>query len=603
MSLTLRSTKGSPLTHAEADANFSGLADGSLLTGLSASSGSSLVGFIQSGTGAVARTVQSKLLEWVSATDFGLSTSASAATNTTAINNAMAVSKQVFIPAGTYSVNAFNIPANTRLYGEGWLSHLQYPSASPGGNWIGISGVQFVIVEDLWIDGNQSAGPKTAGASLYVVNTENSFVPRRNYVIIRNCRIDVAGFVGIFCSNAHNVVIDSNYIPGTQDTSIAVCVGSSTIQVTNNYTEGCSFGISLSSDGNTNYATTGPVRHCVVSANVCQATKASSYALEFDGIERCVIEGNVALVNGGAEGIRIITSTLIGNSNIVFNDNVVADNIIDFVQDIASTGIEINGPGDITSSRFANNVIGSTSAKVNPNGLLLINGAKVRIDSLTANNVNQAIQIDTNNVASEIWLTNCVVRSCAYGINAPASYANKTTLYINHCDIQGSSTANYNLSNTYNVLAVGTPETTFSSANSKKSISTSGIDNVSIGSVTPSTVAFTVATATQASGTAWQFDTTNAGTNKQTITAGSTYNIATGSGLVLVHNNTTGDMGAFLAYAGTVVKLGGAATIVAGAAGANQIGLAYTGALYQVSNGYGVSEDIYITTIKTRNVN
>lgn len=66
MPLTLRSTKGSRLTIAEMDANLTGLADGTLLTGLSASSGSSLVGHIAAGAGAVARTVQAKLRDVVS---------------------------------------------------------------------------------------------------------------------------------------------------------------------------------------------------------------------------------------------------------------------------------------------------------------------------------------------------------------------------------------------------------------------------------------------------------------------------------------------------------------------------------------------------------
>src|SRR4030066_1117144 len=62
MAFVLRTTKGSRLTHAELDANFSQLA---------ASSGSSLVGFLQSGAGAVARTVQAKERDIVSVTDFG----------------------------------------------------------------------------------------------------------------------------------------------------------------------------------------------------------------------------------------------------------------------------------------------------------------------------------------------------------------------------------------------------------------------------------------------------------------------------------------------------------------------------------------------------
>lgn len=58
MALTLRLTKGSPLTYAEGDANFSGLADLSLTT------------FTQFGTGAVARTAQAKLQDVINAADF-----------------------------------------------------------------------------------------------------------------------------------------------------------------------------------------------------------------------------------------------------------------------------------------------------------------------------------------------------------------------------------------------------------------------------------------------------------------------------------------------------------------------------------------------------
>jgi hypothetical protein len=59
------------------------------LVALAASDGSSLVGFIQSGTGAVARTVQSKLRDTVSVKDFGADPLASAAVNAAAINAAI----------------------------------------------------------------------------------------------------------------------------------------------------------------------------------------------------------------------------------------------------------------------------------------------------------------------------------------------------------------------------------------------------------------------------------------------------------------------------------------------------------------------------------
>jgi hypothetical protein len=86
------------------------------------------------------------------------------------------------------------------------------------------------------------------------------------------------------------------------------------------------------------------------------------------------------------------------------------------------------------------------------------------------------------------------------------------------------------------------------------------------------------------------------------IANGTPYQLAVGSGLVLLHNNTTGDLGMFLAFAGTVTKVSGAATMVSGAAGANQIGLTYNGGAgkYEISNGYVAAQQINISTLKTR---
>jgi hypothetical protein len=86
------------------------------------------------------------------------------------------------------------------------------------------------------------------------------------------------------------------------------------------------------------------------------------------------------------------------------------------------------------------------------------------------------------------------------------------------------------------------------------------------------------------------------------IANGTPYQLGTGSGLVLLHSNATGDLGMFLAFAGTVTKVSGAATMVSGAAGANEIGLAYNAGTqkYQVSNGYVAAQQINISTLKTR---
>ena len=75
--------------------------DQATLAQLAASGGSALVGFLQSGSGAVARTVQSKLRDTVSVLDFGADPTG-VANSATAFTNAIATGKLVLIPKGTY---------------------------------------------------------------------------------------------------------------------------------------------------------------------------------------------------------------------------------------------------------------------------------------------------------------------------------------------------------------------------------------------------------------------------------------------------------------------------------------------------------------------
>lgn len=111
--IVTRAGKGAPLTWAEADANFTNLNTDKLEASLLADTGgSSLVGFIQAGTGAVATDVQSKLRESVSVKDFG-AVGDGVTDDTAAINEAIVVvgsggGGTVYFPAGTYLVSNSN---------------------------------------------------------------------------------------------------------------------------------------------------------------------------------------------------------------------------------------------------------------------------------------------------------------------------------------------------------------------------------------------------------------------------------------------------------------------------------------------------------------
>lgn len=78
-----------------------------ILTSLAASSGSSLIGFIQGGTGAVATTVQAKLRQLISVKDFGAvgdDTHDDTANIQAAIDYANTNGGDVYFPAGTYKI-------------------------------------------------------------------------------------------------------------------------------------------------------------------------------------------------------------------------------------------------------------------------------------------------------------------------------------------------------------------------------------------------------------------------------------------------------------------------------------------------------------------
>ena len=134
---------------------------------LSASSGSSLVGFLQVGTGAVARTVQAKERDIMSVTDFGAvgdgstNDSAAFALATTA---AYAYNAALFIPAvepNDYyrleSAWAITDRDSLSIYGAGTMSLLCAQNAS-GLNCITVDSTQHVEIRDIGVTGIIGSG-------------------------------------------------------------------------------------------------------------------------------------------------------------------------------------------------------------------------------------------------------------------------------------------------------------------------------------------------------------------------------------------------------------------------------------------------------------
>ena len=146
--------------------NIGGMASLAQVTELSsqlaASGGSSLIGFLQAGTGAIARTVQSKLRDGVSIKDFG-AVGNGIADDEGAIQKALNTGDAVYVPKGTYVVGAkmeINYPAT--FGGAGAPSIISTTGAFPAAEIFEIFHAPGIdpkgwTIEDLVIKNNGSA--------------------------------------------------------------------------------------------------------------------------------------------------------------------------------------------------------------------------------------------------------------------------------------------------------------------------------------------------------------------------------------------------------------------------------------------------------------
>jgi hypothetical protein len=91
---------------------------------------SSLVGFQQSGTGSVPRTVDAKLKEFVSVKDFG-AVGDGVTDDTAAIQAAINTGKAVYVPTGTYLVrSSLQLPTTLLMYGDGLQTLIDFKPLS-----------------------------------------------------------------------------------------------------------------------------------------------------------------------------------------------------------------------------------------------------------------------------------------------------------------------------------------------------------------------------------------------------------------------------------------------------------------------------------------
>lgn len=295
---------------------------------LAASGGSNLVGFLQAGTGAVTRTMQSKMRESVSVTDFGAASGASAAQNVIGFQAALDYANSlggatVSVPADTFTLNsAIRIYASTTLEGSGWeATQLTFTHTGDGINstWpINSSTVANVNVKNMSIVNTN--GANLGGGFVDVGGT---------YVNVENC-LFTGWKYGVIFDQSELAIIDRNNFSGMTTAQIWLVNGpdhtvgalkgfTNRIVISNNQLNGAAATVLILDDGGGNHLISGNnFNSGATQLLACYAAGLTVINNEFEGTNsypiyfRETTTGGVRL--GGPQGFSINSNTISANS-------------------------------------------------------------------------------------------------------------------------------------------------------------------------------------------------------------------------------------------------------------------------------------------------
>jgi len=335
-------------------------------------------GFIQAGTGAVQRTVESKLQDVVSVKDFG-AVGDGVADDTAAIQAAInAVASKggtVRLPAGTYKVSSrINLASKLGLIGD--------KGAVINSTVVADCCLQANNATDITIQGLTIEGNDASYSNIYFNTCE------RIYVV--NCRLTKAGAHGIYVLNSNFVIVDScelseNYYYGVEDK----------LGTRNKYSN----------------------NRCYLNGNTGTATSAGGRGINIWMATDCVLIGN-SFINNTEYGSRIYSQTgdsinstgnrIIGN---FYNNNTRADLVL----------------YDETGGQIVDTIIDSCIVRRNTNTTLgviaLLSGHKTKVSNCIiskegAFGTDIGYQFTTNTKSS---LANCYVANLQYGFTLGGS--------------------------------------------------------------------------------------------------------------------------------------------------------------------------------------
>lgn len=315
--------------------------------------------FLQSGTGAIERSVQDKLRESVSVKDFGVITGTVDDTPVAqkAVDSVAGTGGAVRFPRGTALIADLLVPSNVVLVGEGRSSVLKLPNGANTNVVKTVLGATDIGVINLAIDGNRAN--QTGGAiaaQIRGIRLDNSVASPSRRVMISGCWI-------------YDVMVDA----------IMTWARFEDLIITNNFIDGVNWNalISLNSPA----LAVGFSKNAVIANNVLRNAQAAH--IGWGGcIHNAVIANNVCDTNNagvGYAGGGHTADSIVGYD--AGNDLIhVANNIVQ--QALCNNGIHMGGgrvsivDNSVDVSRFAGIVISSQAGQPTPDAIIRGNRVK-----------------------------------------------------------------------------------------------------------------------------------------------------------------------------------------------------------------------------------
>lgn len=387
------------------------------ISGTGSGQGAALVGFIQAGTGAVARTAQAKMREFVSVLDFGAVMNG-VTNDAAALQLALNTGKSVLIPNGTCLFNSsVQYTADGQsIFGLGNDSVLKQGAAAA---YIETNGQDNITLSDLKIDGTGASGGIRVRLDSQNTLIENVYFKSGNqriwlfecdFVRVIGCTFDSTGY-GIITESgfaSNNVHIDSNVAYGISSDFVEVNSASvlcSNWTITgNHYRQSASYPTPTTEE---RFVGVTEVQNVVIANNIVEKCAGDAAIHCEDLYGETIITGNIfdnCLTSGGNSGYIYLLNSA--------ENTIVSNNVFQRSDGTLSLAYAL----DTSSGSYSNNIVFSNNRIVglasggNLSGVQIgFQTGAITIDGNCFQNLQDAIvHTGTDNVlVSSNYIKNC----------------------------------------------------------------------------------------------------------------------------------------------------------------------------------------------------